>query len=125
MCSVYVYSISSLSCAFIQCLVMLHVQPGFCVYVVCVSCFVFIPCYVVVCVVVVCPVVFSYMDPAKCQQVVLVLEAEQFLHVLHVAVVGAGRLFGDDHMCQQKLIVCLRARQHQSDKSGKETRQCV
>lgn len=87
--------------------------------------FLFLACYAVVCVVVVRPVVFSYVDPAECQQVVLVLEAEQFLHVLHVAVVGTGRLFGDDHVCQQKLVVCLRARQHQSVKSGRETRRCV
>lgn len=124
-CSVYVYSISSVSCAFIQCFVCVTSSA----WVVCLCCvfpvFLFLTCYAVVCGVVVRPVVFSYVDPAECQQVVLVLEAEQFLHVLHVAVVGAGRLFGDDHMCQQKLVVCLRARQHQSVKSRKETRRCV
>lgn len=55
------------------------------------------------------------MYPAKRQQVVLVLEAEQLLHILHVAVVGAGRLLGDNHVCQQKLVVHLRAREHQSE----------
>lgn len=67
---------------------------------------------------VVCAAALAYMYPAERQQVVLVLEAEQLLHVLHVAVVGAGRLLGDNHVCQQKLVVHLRAREHQSDIQG-------
>lgn len=133
---VFVYSVMCVRCMCIPYPVVLCIYPVLCVCYtfnlgcVCMLCvcflfFLFLPCYAVVCVVVVHLVVFSYVDPAECQQVVLVLEAEQFLHVLHVAVVGAGRLFGDDHVCQQKLVVCLRARQHQSVQSGKETRRCV
>lgn len=60
----------------------------------------------------------AYMYPAEREQVVLVLEAEQLLNVLHVAVVGAGRLLGNNHVGQQKLVVHLRAREHQSGTTG-------
>lgn len=56
------------------------------------------------------------MYPAERQQVVLVLEAEQLLHILHVAVVGASRLLGNHHVGQQKLVVHLRAREQRSVK---------
>lgn len=58
----------------------------------------------------------AHMYPAECQQVVLVLKAEQLLNVLHVAVVGAGRLLGNNHVGQQKLVVHLRAREQRSVK---------
>lgn len=48
------------------------------------------------------------MDPAQGQKVMMVLIAEQLFHVLHVTVVRASGLLGDDHMSQHKLIVRLR-----------------
>lgn len=57
---------------------------------------------------VLCVAALAYMYPAERQQVVLVLEAEQLLNILHVAVVGAGRLLGNNHVGQQKLVVHLR-----------------
>lgn len=56
-----------------------------------------------------------YMDPAQCQQVLLVLEAEQFLHILHVTEIWTGRLFRDHDMSQHKLIVLLKKRKRVSD----------
>lgn len=56
------------------------------------------------------------MDPAQRQQVLLVLEAEQFLHVLHVAEIRTGRLFGDHDVSQNELIVSLRARDNRTDR---------
>lgn len=53
------------------------------------------------------------MDPAECQQVLLVLETKQFLHVLHVTEVWTGRLFRDHDVGQRELIVCLRVRDRQ------------
>lgn len=67
------------------------------------------------CCAVMCVSALAYMYPAEREQVVLVLEAEQLLDVLHVAVVGAGRLLGNNHVGQQELVVHLRAREHQSD----------
>lgn len=52
----------------------------------------------------------SYMDPAKRQQVLLVLVTEQFLDVLHVTEIGTSRLFRDHDMSQHELIVCLRVK---------------
>lgn len=63
-----------------------------------------------------CVSVRSYMDPAERQQVLLVLETKQFLHVLHVTEVWTGRLFRDHDVGQHELIVCLRVRDHQSDR---------
>lgn len=59
------------------------------------------------------------MDPAQRQQVLLVLEAEQLLHVLHVAEIRTGRLFRDHDVGQRELIVRLSARDNQTD--GRET----
>ncbi len=49
----------------------------------------------------------THMNPAQGQKVMMVLIAEQLFHVLHVTVVRASGLLGDDHMGQHKLIVCL------------------
>ena len=60
------------------------------------------------------------MDPAQRQQVLLVLEAEQFLHVLHVAEIWTGRLFRDHDVSQHKLILLLRARDIHTDRRERE-----
>lgn len=60
------------------------------------------------------------MDPAKRQQVLLVLETEQFLHVLHVAEIWTSRLFRDHDVSQHELIVRLRARDHHTDRRERE-----
>ena len=58
----------------------------------------------------------AYMDPAKCQQVLLVLETEQFFHVLHVTEIWTCRLFWYHDMSQHELIVSLRARDIQTER---------
>ena len=63
---------------------------------------------VCVCVrVTVCVCVCPHVDPAQSEQVVMVLEAEELLHVLHVTVVRPGRLFRHHHVRQHKLIMVL------------------
>lgn len=49
----------------------------------------------------------THVDPAQRQQPVLVLEAEELLHVLHVAVVWASGLLGNDHVGEDELVVGL------------------
>lgn len=49
----------------------------------------------------------THMDPAKGQKVMMILITEQLFHILHVTVVRASGLLGDDHMGQHKLIVRL------------------
>lgn len=71
------------------------------------------------CCAVLCVAALAYMYPAERQQVVLVLEAEELLNVLHVAVVGAGRLLGNNHVGQQKLVVHLREKGYQSGKTAR------
>lgn len=56
------------------------------------------------------------MDPAKGQQVLVVLETEQFLNVLHVTEIWTSRLFRDHYMSQHEFIVSLRARDHHTDR---------
>lgn len=58
------------------------------------------------------------MDPAQRQQVMLILEAEQLLHVLHVAEIRAGGLFGDHDMSQRELVVRLRMRERRGLAGG-------
>lgn len=58
------------------------------------------------------------MDPAERQQVLVVLETEQFLHVLHVTEIWTSRLFRDHYMSQHELIVRLRARQEREGERG-------
>lgn len=59
------------------------------------------------------------MNPAQGQEVMLVLEPKELLHVLHVAVVRAGRLFGHDDVGQHKLVVRL-----QNNNSGRHFAFC-
>lgn len=60
----------------------------------------------------------AYVDPAQRQQVMLILEAEQLLHVLHVAEIRAGGLFGDYDVSQRELVVRLRMRERRGLAGG-------
>lgn len=51
----------------------------------------------------------------------MVLETEQFLHVLHVTEIWTSRLFWDDYMSQHELIVRLRVRpSHRKEREGEK-----
>jgi len=70
--------------------------------------------------------VLSYMDPPQSQQVLLVLETEQLLYILHVAEIRASRLFWDHNVSQHELIVRLRARDiHNGQREERERWSCV
>lgn len=62
------------------------------------------------------------MDPAERQQVLVVLETEQFLHILHVTEIWTSRLFWDHYMSQHELIVRLRVRDHHTERREREKR---
>lgn len=64
------------------------------------------------------PSLHAYVDPAQRQQVMLILEAEQLLHVLHVAEIRAGGLFGDYNVSQRELVVRLRMRERRDLAGG-------